>query len=63
MCRWQMTPKHAYTFDATKRAHTLLPQLSQVAEPLWTDPGLKAELVRELISTQKKKKKRNKEKN
>ena len=33
-------------------------QSSQLAEPLWTDPGLKGEIsVRELISTKKKKKK------
>ena len=32
-------------------------QSSQLAEPLWTDPGLKSGIsVRELISTQKKKK-------
>ena len=35
------------------------PQLSQLAEPLWTDPGIKNEIsVRELISTLKKKKKK-----
>ena len=34
------------------------PQSSQLAEPLWTGPGLKSEIsVRELISTLKKKKK------
>ena len=34
-------------------------QPSQLAEPLWTDPGLKREIsVRELISTKKKKKTR-----
>ena len=27
-CRWQVTPKHAYTFHPTK------------SEPLWTDPDL-----------------------
>ena len=33
------------------------PQLSQLAEPLWTDPGTKNGIsVRELISTKKKKK-------
>ena len=35
------------------------PQLSQLAEPLWTDPGLKSAIsVCELISTSKKKKKK-----
>ena len=34
-------------------------QSSQVAEPLWTDPGLKSGIsVRELVSTKKKKKRR-----
>ena len=34
------------------------PQWSQLAEPLWTDPGLKSGIsVGELISTLKKKKK------
>ena len=34
------------------------PQSSQIAEPLWTDPGLKSAIsVRELISTLKKTKK------
>ena len=34
------------------------PQSSELAEPLWTDPGLKSEIsVRELISAKKKKKK------
>ena len=34
-------------------------QSSQLAEPLWTDPGLKSGIsVRELISTQKKKKRK-----
>ena len=37
------------------------PQSSQLAEPLWTDPGLKRGIsVRELISTSKKKKKKEK---
>ena len=35
------------------------PQLSQLAEPLWTDPGVKSGIsVCELISTKKKKKKK-----
>ena len=35
------------------------PQLSQLAEPLWTNPGLKSGIsVRELSSTLKKKKKK-----
>ena len=34
----------------------LRPQSSQVAEPLWIDPGIKSAIsVRELISTSKKK--------
>ena len=34
------------------------PQSSQLAEPLWTDPGLKSGIsVRDLLSTSKKKKK------
>ena len=33
------------------------PQSSLLAEPLWTDPGVKSEIsVREVISTLKKKK-------
>ena len=42
-----------------KRAHTQLVRehSSQLAEPLWTDPGLKSGIsVHELISTKKKKK-------
>ena len=74
-CRWQVTPKHAYTLDPTKSVgaeyamqaecvnlsgneltrnssgNTRL-QSSHLAEPLWTDPGLKSGIsVRELIST------------
>ena len=85
-CRWQVTPKHAYTLDLTKSewadyaavqakcenlsendftrnsSGNTRQQSSQLAEPLWTDPGLKSGIsVRELISTnpppQKKKKK------
>ena len=47
---------------AGKRAHTQLvenarPQSSRLAEPLWTDAGLKSGIgVRELVSTQKKNK-------
>ena len=38
-------------------------QSSQVAEPLWTDPGQKSGIsVRELMSTSKKKKKEKKKK-
>ena len=38
------------------------PQSSRLAEPLWTNPGLKSGIgVRELISTKKKKKKKEKE--
>ena len=39
------------------------PQLCQLPEPLWTDPGLKSGVgVHELISAKKKKKKRGREK-
>ena len=65
-CRWQVTPKHAYTLDPTKSERAdyaavqaqcgslsgnelthnssgnTQPQSSQLAEPLWTDPGLKS---------------------
>ena len=37
----------------------ILPQLSQLAEPLWTDPGLKSGItVPDLIFSLKKKKKK-----
>ena len=74
-CRWQVTPKHAYTLNPTKsewadcaavRAWCRnlsgneltrnLPgniprQSSQLAEPLWTDPGVKSGIsVRKIIS-------------
>ena len=49
---YQETSSHA-----TRRGNTQ-PQSSQLAEPLWTDPGLKNGIsIRELISTKKKKKK------
>ena len=79
-CRWQVTSKHAFTFDPTKsvwadyaavqaECGSLLgieftrnsssntrSQSSQLAEPLWTDPGLKCGIsVHELISTKKTK--------
>ena len=58
----QVTPKHAYTLDPMKSewadyavqawSGNTRPQSSQLAEPLWTDPGLKSGIsVRELIST------------
>ena len=79
-CRWQVTPKHAYTLDPSQLEwadyaavhaecgnlsgneltrnsswHTRL-RSSQLAEPLWTDPGLISEIsLRKLISTFKKK--------
>ena len=74
-CRWQVTPKRAYTFDPTKSewadyapvqawfgnlsgneltrnsSGNTRSQSSQLAELLWTDPGLKNGIsVRELIS-------------
>ena len=75
---WQVTPKHAYTFDPTKSewadyaavqaqcgnlsgnelthnpSGITQPKLSQLAEPLWINPGLKSGIsLRELISTLK----------
>ena len=66
--RWQVTPKHARsgltmpltrhsvgTYQETSSHATrqeILGQSSQLAEPLWTDSGLKSGIsVRELIST------------
>ena len=64
-CRWQVTPKHAYTLDPSKlewadyaavqaecgnlsgneltrdSSGNTWSQSSQLAEPLWADPGLK----------------------
>ena len=82
-CRWQVTSKHAFTFDPTKsvwadyaavqaECGSLLgieftrnsssntrSQSSQLAEPLWTDPGLESVIrVRELISITKTKQKK-----
>ena len=82
-CRWQVTPKCAYTLDPTKsewtdhvavqalygnlsgNEHTrnssgnTWSQSSQLAEPLWFDPGLKKGIsVRELFSTLKQNKTR-----
>ena len=85
-CRWQVTPKHAYTLDPMKSEWTdyatvqavwepirksdhtqLVGEQSaivvsgQIAEPLWTNPGLKSGIsVCEPISTLKKQ--RNKKK-
>ena len=75
-CRWQVTPKHAYTLDPLKSewadyaavqaqcgnlsgneltrnlSGNTRSQLSQLAEPLWTDSGLKGgSTLLELIST------------
>ena len=80
-CRWQVTPKHAYTLEPTKSEWTdyagvqvrcenlsgneltgnlsgnTRPQSSQLAEPLWADPGVKGGIsVLELASTLKNKK-------
>ena len=82
-CRWQVTPKHAYTLVPAKSewadyaavlakcrnlsgneltrysSGNTRSQSSQLAEPLWTDPGLKSGIsVRELISNLKRKRKR-----
>ena len=66
---WKLHLKHAYTLDPTKSewadyaavqltrnlSGNIRPQSSQLAEPLWTDPGIKSGTsVRELISTSKK---------
>ena len=76
-CRWQITPKHAYTFDPTKLewadyaamqawcgnisgneltrtlSGNIRPQLSWLAQPLWTDPGIQSGIsVHELLSTE-----------
>ena len=71
-CRWQVTPKHAYTLDPGKSewadnaskgtyqgnkltcnsSGNTQPQSSQLAEPLWTNSGIKSGIsVRELIPT------------
>ena len=71
-CRWEITPKHAYTLDSSKSEWAVQPecgnlsgneltlnssgnarsQSPQLAEPLWTDSGLKSGIsVHELIST------------
>ena len=81
-CRWQVTPKHAYTFDPmksewadysavqakcgnrsrdklTRNSGNTQSQSCQLAEPLWSDPGIKSGIsVRELISTLNKKNKK-----
>ena len=56
MCRWQVTPKHAYILDPTKSEWAdyaaVQTQCGNLAEPQWTDLGLKSGIsVRELIST------------
>ena len=74
-CRWQVTPKHAYSLDRTKSesadyaavqvqcgnlsGNELTRNSSgntqpQLAEPLWTNSGIKSGIrVRELIFTSK----------
>ena len=57
-----MLSKHSVgTYQGNKltcNSSGITPQMSQLAEPLWTDSGLKSGIgVRELISTSKKKKK------
>ena len=56
-CRWQVTPKHAYTLDPATYAavqaqcgnlsgNELTSNLSGNIQPQWTDPGIKTvELV------------------
>ena len=69
--QWQVTPKHAYSLYSTMSRHSVgtypetsshatcqvtFGQSSQLAEPLWTEPGIKSGIsVRELISTSKNK--------
>ena len=49
---YQVTSSHI------TRQGTLSPQLSQLAEPPWTDPGLKSGIsMRELISIKRRRKK------
>ena len=85
MCRWQVTFKHACTFDPTKSewadyaavqaecgnlsgneltrssSGNTRSQSSQLAEPLWTDPGLKSGInVCKLISTLKREREKKK---
>ena len=78
-CRWQVTPKHAYTLVPSRSGLTMpqsrhsvgtypetgshatcqgtFGQSSQLAEPLWCDPGLNSGIsVHELMSTSKIKK-------
>ena len=75
-CRWQVTPKHAYTLDPSKSewadyaavqaecenlsgneltrnwSGNTRSKPSQLAKPLWTEPGLKNGIsLRDLIST------------
>ena len=81
-CRWQVTPKYAYTHDPTKSgwadyavvqaccenlsgnkltckfSGNTQPQSSQLAEPLWTDPGLKSGIKCARASTWKKERKK-----
>ena len=76
MCRWQVTPKHAYNLDPAmseladnaavqvecgnlsgyeltyNSSGSTRSQSSQLADPLWTDPGVKSGIsVRDLVST------------
>ena len=45
------------TYPETNLSGNIRPQSSQLAEPLWTDPGLKSEIsARDLICTSIKKK-------
>ena len=56
LSRYSVEIYQATNSHATRQGNSR-PQSSQLAEPLWTDPGLKSEIsVRELISIQKKKK-------
>ena len=55
LSRYSVEIYQATNSHATRQGNSR-PQSSQLAEPLWTDPGLKSEIsVRELISIQKKK--------
>ena len=61
-----MLSRHSVgTYQGNELTHNLSgntwPQSSQLAEPLWTDPGVKSGITeRKVISTLKKKKRKNK---
>ena len=53
-----MSKDHQGRYDNMSKTGNIQPQLSQLAEPLWTDPGIKSGIsAHELSPLQKKKKK------